>query len=114
MPIVTVTLRDSSYALACDAGQEDTLQSLAKALDERIGTLSTSQGKGSDIRLLIMTALTMEDEINDLKAKLAAQRLIANDSSPVPLAPAPNTALCQELNNVAERLEVIASELDLV
>lgn len=115
MPVVTVSIRNVSYPIVCDNGQEELLQDLARKVDERVKALGESQGKGSDIRLLLMAALMMESEIIDLKEKNLS------DSASITISPKPSDnslsydpAMQKELDNLVNHLENIASELDQV
>lgn len=102
---VTVKIRNTDYPLACNVGQEALLQSMAALFDKRVGALSDSVGKGSDIRLLLIAALQMEAELQELKGKLAAYGLeVANNAN--------NPA--EEVNILTARLEKVALELNRV
>ena len=111
MPIVTVSIRNVSYPIVCDNGQEELLQDLAKKVDERVKALGESQGKGSDIRLLLMAALMMESELSDLQAGNSPS---SSTPKPAENRPSIDPALQKELDNLVNHLENIASELDQV
>ena len=68
MPVVSVSIRNTNYPIACDSGEEEKLQLAAHRLDKRVRALATNLPKTpQDIQLLLMTALMMEDEIFELK-----------------------------------------------
>lgn len=113
MPTVTVNVRNTNYPIVCDNGKEALLQSLAAELDKRIGALGEVQGKGSDIRLLVMTALMMESEIHELKEKLINQ-VDNSTAGPAVNSTQRDSQFCQEINNITKHLETIASELNQV
>ncbi len=72
MPQVNVTIAGRSYRMGCDEGQEDALVALAADLDGRIETFREHFGEIGDMRLLIMTALAIADELQEARGRLAA------------------------------------------
>ena len=56
MAQVNVSINGRQYRMACEDGQEDHLRPLAKALEERIGTLRGQFGEIGDARLMVMAA----------------------------------------------------------
>jgi cell division protein ZapA len=65
MSHVNVTIHGRQYRMACEDGQEDHLRKLAKDLDARIEHLKKSFGAIGDMRLIVMAALTIADELSD-------------------------------------------------
>ena len=63
MSHVNVTIHGRQYRMACEDGQEDHLRRLAKDLDQRIEQLKRSFGAIGDMRLIVMAALTVGDEL---------------------------------------------------
>ena len=70
MPQVNVTIAGRSYRMACDEGQEEALLALAADLDRRIEAFREQFGEIGDMRLLIMTALALGDELSEMKGRL--------------------------------------------
>jgi len=68
---VTVTIDGKAYRMACDDGQEDHLEGLAAAFDEKVQQMRASFGEIGDMRLTIMAAITMTDEVTETRRKLA-------------------------------------------
>ena len=65
MAHVSVTINSRQYRMACEDGQEDHLTRLAKDLDQRIEQLKASFGAIGDMRLIVMAALTLGDELSE-------------------------------------------------
>jgi cell division protein ZapA len=72
MAQVSVQIDGKTYRMACEDGQEPHLERLAADLDRRITGLRQSVGEIGDMRLTIMGALTVADEVQDLRGRLAA------------------------------------------
>ncbi len=110
MPIVNIEVRGKPYPLACDVGQEEHILALGRRVDERLQKLSKSLGKGSDIRLLVMTAVMMEHEMQQMKKKnddaANLNKKYAINDKGIAATEVKNT-----LDAVSSRLEKIASFL---
>ena len=68
---VAVTIAGRSYRMACGEGEEAHLQALARHVDQTLGTLRKGFGEIGDNRLVIMTAITVADELSEAKRKIA-------------------------------------------
>src|ERR1700716_2013977 len=62
---VSVTINGRQYRMACDDGQEHHLARLAHDLDQRIAHLRTTFGEIGDMRLTVMAALILADELSE-------------------------------------------------
>ena len=71
MAHVSVTIGGRAYRLACEPGQEERLEALARAIDEKITDLKTSLGEIGDQRLVVMAALSVADEAVEAQQRLA-------------------------------------------
>ena len=65
MAQVNATIAGRQFRLACEDGQEDHLQALAKDMDERIAQLRAKFGEIGDTRLTVMAALMVADELSE-------------------------------------------------
>lgn len=70
MAVVTLRIRGKEYSLACDDGEEEQLLFLASEVDERVQALAHRMGNAEDTTLLLLTALMLSDELQDLKADI--------------------------------------------
>ena len=117
MAQVTATIADRQYRLACEDGQEEHLQALAKNLDERIEELRKKFGEIGDTRLTVMAALMVADELSEAARKirrleeeatgLQDARVVASDR-----AKAASNAVVNAFNSAAERIEGITKKLN--
>jgi cell division protein ZapA len=72
MPQVTVTIAGQSYRMACAAGEEGHLESLAASYDARIEEMRGAFGEIGDLRLHVMAAIAQADELHETKRRIAA------------------------------------------
>jgi cell division protein ZapA len=113
---VSVTINGRQYRMTCEDGQEAHLMRLAKDLDLRIDELRAKFGEIGDMRLTVMAALTIADELAEamqslrgLEEELAAlrdARIVAADR-----AQATQVAIVTAFNSAAERIEKVVEKL---
>jgi cell division protein ZapA len=70
MAHVSVTINGRQYRMACDDGQEHHLARLAHDLDQRISNLRATFGEIGDMRLTIMAALMLGDELSEQRQRM--------------------------------------------
>ena len=116
MPQVTVQIGGRDYKMACGEGEEEHLLSLGRAVDERHARLKRQFGEVGDIRLSVMTAIMMADELNEaqrrhgeLEAEIAALKAARQDADKATDGRHATTA--ERISGAAERLERLADEL---
>ena len=117
MASVNATIAGRQFRLACEDGQEQHLQSLAKDLDASIEELRQKFGEIGDTRLTVMAALMVADELAEAKRKirrleeestaLQDARAVATDR-----AKAASAAVVNAFNSAAERIEGITKKLN--
>lgn len=117
MGSVNVTINGRQVRMACEDGQEQHLEALARDFDARINDMRAKFGEVGDARLAIMAALTIADELTEahremrlLKTELSAlkeARLASADH-----AEATQAAVVAAFNAAAERLESVARKLN--
>jgi cell division protein ZapA len=117
MTHVTVSIHGRQYRMACEDGQEGHLVRLANDLDQRIEQLKASFGAIGDMRLAVMAALTIADELSEavkrirrLEEELGAlqdARIASADR-----ATATQNAISAALNSAAERIEGVTRSLN--
>lgn len=114
---VSVTINGRQYRMACDDGQEDHLARLSYELDQRIAQLRTDFGEIGDMRLTVMAALIVADELSEQALRmrrleeelmsLQDARMIAGDR-----AQKTETAVAAALTAAAERIEKVVRTLN--
>ena len=117
MPQVNVTINGRQFRMACEDGEEPHLMRLAEDLDARITRLRGRFGEIGDTRLTVMAALTLADELSEVKQKL--QRLEPELSTlqdargaTADRAQATQAAVAAALNAAAERIEDLTRRLN--
>ncbi len=117
MSHVNVTIHGRQYRMACEEGQEDHLRRLAKDLDQRIDQLKGNFGAIGDMRLIVMAALTVADELSEaakrvrrLEEELTALQDARVNSSE--RAQATQAAIAAALNSASERIEGVTRALN--
>jgi cell division protein ZapA len=117
MATITVNINGRNYRMACDDGQEEHLTQLAQSFNARIGEMRSEFGEIGDMRLTVMAALTIADELSEQReqlrriedelAALQDARVIAADR-----AKGTEKAIAAAFNAAAERIEALAKALD--
>jgi cell division protein ZapA len=117
MAHVSVTINGRQYRMACEDGQENHLIWLSGDLDRRIGQLRAQFGEIGDMRLTMMAALTVADELVEagkrlrrLEEELASlqdARAVSTER-----AQATQAAVAAALNSAAERIERVIRGLN--
>ena len=117
MSEVTVTINSRQFRMACEDGQEEHLQQLAKHVDDRITALRGQFGEIGDARLTVMAALMVADELSETVNKVqrldeeltALQNVRATFAD---RAQATQAALVAAFTSAAERIESVAKKLN--
>jgi cell division protein ZapA len=67
MTILNLAIGKSKYSINCDDGEEDKIVALAAKLNERINNLSLALRNVDEKTILMLCALTIEEELDDAK-----------------------------------------------
>ena len=117
MPQITVTIAGKSFRMACGEGEEAHLEGLAALFNGKIDELRGSFGEIGDMRLQVMAALTMADEllearkkVESLEAELAAVRARAAEGGQ--RSEALEAHIAEALTRTAERIERLTKGLN--
>lgn len=100
MATVTIEIGGRSYAVACRDGEEAHLQSLATIVDGKAGQAAAALGTMGENRHLLFTALLLADQ------------MVEQGRGVVPEPPAPDPAVAEALERLADRLETLAGRLE--
>ena len=117
MTTVAVPIAGRSYRMACGEGEEAHLQQLARHVDQTLAALRKGFGEIGDARLIIMTAITVADElfeanrrIVELEGTVAEHDISRSDGEAARDALA--TEMAVALDAASERIERIAHHLN--
>lgn len=103
---VPITIAGRTYEIACDPGQEAMLSNLSLDVDRRARDLLKAVGPVSDIKLLVMVALTLADDV-----KTGAPPAAAHLQAPPPVDDGSDNRLAAGIDKLAQRIESIADRL---
>ena len=117
MTHVVVTIHGKQYRMACEDGQEDHLMRLAHDLDSRVEQLKTNFGAIGDMRLIVMAALTVGDELVEATKRIRRleEELTALQDARVASserAQQTQAAVAAALNSASERIEHVTRGLN--
>ena len=110
MAHIQVTIAGRSYRMACGDGEEKHLEGLASAFDARIGEMRTSFGEIGDMRLHVMAAITVADELSEARRRVAALEAEVVAIKAVAAAETERTDKAERL--LAEAVNRTASEVE--
>ena len=104
MAQVDVSVNGQSYRIACEDGQEDRLVDLAAMVDEKVIGLVNQIGQVGSNRLLVMAALSIADELVDLKNEAGSSQELEDNTNQQ------DTVLA--LQEITKRIENIADQVE--
>lgn len=119
MASVTVGINGKKYRMACEEGQEAHLEGLAEQLDSYVNHLKGSFGDIGDQRLTVMAGILLADELNEARESLKKREneLAASKKQNASVSDnleKDHDALAQGVEDVAKRIEELASKLAAV
>jgi cell division protein ZapA len=113
---VQVTIAGRAYRLACGDGEESHLEGLAASFDARIQEMREAFGEIGDMRLHVMAALMLADEMSETKRRIKALEsevaaLAAQAASDRDRAETTDRQVAATLTEAAERVELLTRSL---
>jgi cell division protein ZapA len=116
MAQVTVSIGGRSYRLACDEGEEEHLESLARQVDAKLEAMRGAFGEIGDQRLIVMTVLTIADEFAEARERIStlqaeAERAAERERAARRDAEIQAVAGAQALGELSQRIERLAAAL---
>ncbi len=111
-----MTIAGRSYRMACQAGEEAHLEALAKGYDAKIAEMRQAFGEIGDMRLHVMAALTVLDELGEIKGRLSAleaeqARLGQIGAQRLEDEDALRRSIAAKVNDAAARIERLSATL---
>jgi cell division protein ZapA len=94
-----ISIRGRSFSIACAPGQEMRVQRLAEQLDARVRQISDAVGDIGEERLLLITALTLLDELDSARRGVSVR-------------PETDARAIEILITMAGRVEALAARLE--
>jgi cell division protein ZapA len=113
---VTVTISGKVYRMSCGDGEEAHLEGLAALYDSRIEDMRKGLGELGDMRLHVMAALTLADEMSEMKKRvesleLKLDALRGDAGSAETRAEQVERLAADAITSAAERIEKVARAL---
>ncbi len=110
MAEVAITLNGRTYRLECGDGEEAHLLALSELVGKRLNGFQKQFGQVGDDRLLLMTALMIADDLDEVQKKLA--NIAAEQASAEDLKKTEESQVADQISAAAERIEVLSAALD--
>ena len=115
MSKVTISLNGRPFTIGCEDGQQAYLRELASHLDDHVRGLADRVGQIGDLRLLLMAALIVADELKEAQGREEAMRDEITDlkgrmSQSEARRRADRARAAEAIIAAAERLEALADE----
>ena len=107
MPQVTLRINGFAYAVACQDGQEEHLQSMAAEIDRQMDEIKEGGTPGGEARMLVMAALLLADKLHDTRTELEDVR-----KSSARTSKGLDATANRKLAALAKRAEEIAATLE--
>lgn len=101
MAEVTIDVGGRRYDVTCRDGEEEQLRRLGRLVDQKAEKARAAVGGLNESRQLLLAALLLADELNDLRGGLR-----------VPLPPDTDSALADAVEQLASRVETLAEHLE--
>jgi cell division protein ZapA len=106
MADVEVSVSGRRYKLSCRDGEEDHLRALVRMVDAKADEITGALGEMTEARTLLLSALLIADELNDLRgAAVVARSETTGEAETDP-------AYAVAIERIAERVERLASQLE--
>lgn len=110
MAEIAVTVNGRAFALSCEDGQEERTRRLAQYLDIKIREFVRNVGQVGELRLLLLAALVITDELAEANQALDEERRRARAAADA--ATAAVAAAAARIDGLAERIAAIAARLE--
>jgi len=101
MATVTVEVNGRAYPVGCADGQEARVAQLAQEFDAKVSQVADQVGQVGDLKLFLMGALMLADELSEARRGRVAPPPVATEV-------VNNDGVAEALNAVATRLEKLA------
>jgi len=105
---VNLTINSRPFAVTCDDGQEGRIRLLGQYVDAKVAEFAGNIGQVGEVRLLLLAALVIADELADANEALRLERSGARAAA----ADAAAEAAASGINGIAQRVEAIAARLE--
>lgn len=117
MAQVVVTIDGKAYRMACEEGQESHLEGLADNFDRYVGHLKSQFGEIGDLRVTVMAAIMVMDELSDAQRRIGdleheVENMRQGRDSAATVAEKSDQALAGMLSELTTQVRSIADKLN--
>lgn len=117
MAQVVVTIDGKAYRMACEEGQESHLEGLAEKFDRYVGHLKNQFGEIGDLRVTVMSAIMVMDELSESNRRVAElerelENMRGHRDSAANVAEKSDQALAGMLSDLSSQVRSIAEKLN--
>jgi len=114
---VSITVNGRAFAVGCEDGEEQAVAELGRQFDQHVSALADQVGQIGDLRLFLMAALVLADELRESKrtcAKLQTRidKFESSGAEGARQGASDTRAATNALNQAAKRIETLAEQLD--
>ncbi|AVX03336.1 cell division protein ZapA [Maritalea myrionectae] len=118
MAEIQVEIDGRKYRMACEDGQEGHVRGLADRFSTYVEGLKSEFGEVGDVRLTVMAAITVMDDMKALEdelknAKSALEQLSAKSNNLIADRDQLEENFANQVMMIAERVETLAKQLEL-
>lgn len=112
MAEVELDIAGRRHVVGCRDGEEEHLRALAREVSRKTVEVQKLVGSGNETRQLLLAALLIADELNDVRTAAAAARVETAYAPPPPAAEPADPGLAIAIERLADRMEAIAVRLE--
>jgi len=114
---VSINVNGRAFAVGCEDGEEEAVAELGRQFDQHVSDLADQVGQIGDLRLFLMAALVLADELREAKRTVAKQQAQIDEFESSGTEGARQGAsatkiAAKALDQAAMRIENIAQQLD--
>lgn len=108
MAEVTITINGRNFAIFCEDGQEERVQTLGSYVDSRLKEISKAGAATNEAHLLVLTSLLLSDEIFDLRKDIDQ---LSTQVSQGEANQTNDAEVAQAIDELAERIDQISGRI---
>lgn len=105
---VTIKINGRDYTVTCEDGQEERLRKLAAYFNEHVCELSEELGQIGDSRLMLLSALTVCDELFEARQDGTQGKTLSKDA----IDPDTKAAAARAVDAATERVRKLSEQLE--
>ncbi|PHR62360.1 MAG: cell division protein ZapA [Robiginitomaculum sp.] len=105
MSKVSIRVNDRAFSIGCEPGQEAHVQKLGEAFDQKVAELAGQVGQIGDLRLFLMAALVLSDELASLRTDAGSDHSAQSEAKAI------QRQAAKAVHDAADQVEQIVAQL---